>query len=72
MMTHTYDVTIDFDIGAPVHGKNIIYGMKIINREDLSIVMVTAKFTGKEGLKIKFQLTYQQKQEMSVFPDNCK
>ena len=46
MLSHSYNIVIDCGIGAPGHGKDVVYGLKDTEESFLSMLITTVQLTG--------------------------
>ena len=46
MFVHTYNIIIDHGVGAPVHGREIVYILNATYKQILNILMTTVQLHG--------------------------
>ena len=69
-MYHVYYVILGSAILAPGRGKYFVDGKNIIDKNYLSTLMVTSKFTGIRGVTIKCRFTHKCKHETLALQNN--
>ena len=46
ILSHAYNILIDIGVGAPGHGKYLVYGLKATDKRFIAMLMKTVKLPG--------------------------